>query len=121
MCSKNYGEGEREREREREKERGGEGGRVPLGVDPLVNHHCWILIDIDRYCSDIFLAWGCPLGARFEAETQCWRWKRISVDSIRSISARSTGSARGSKQEIWENHGGFPEIMVGEWDPQFLE
>jgi hypothetical protein len=79
------------------------------------------MLDIDRYCSDIFLAWGCPPGARFEAETTCWRWKRISVDSIRSISARSTGSARGSKQKIWENHGGFPEIMVGEWDPQFLE
>ena len=69
MCSKNYRERETERERERVREResererdreteerqrdreteregGGEGGRVPLGVDPLVNHHCWILIDI---------------------------------------------------------------------------
>ena len=37
---------ERQRDRETEREGGGEGGRVPLGVDPLVNHHCWILIDI---------------------------------------------------------------------------
>jgi hypothetical protein len=117
MCPKNYGEREREWETERQRE--SEGARESSFGGRSIGKSS--MLDIDRYCSDIFLAWGCPPGARFEAETTCWRWKRISVDSIRSISARSTGSARGSKQKIWENHGGFPEIMVGEWDPQFLE